>query len=58
MAGVIIGARLGVAEHIAENARLFGFHLDDDDNQAIETVSANARDLYRIIGDCGDEYRR
>ncbi len=58
VAGVIIGARLGVAEHIAENARLFGFHLDDDDNQAIETVSANARDLYRIIGDCGDEYRR
>ncbi len=58
VAGVIIGARLGVAEHIAENARLFGFHLDADDNQAIETVSANARDLYRIIGDCGDEYRR
>ncbi len=58
VAGVIIGARLGVAEHIAENARLFAFHLDDDDNQAIETVLANARDLYRIIGDCGDEYRR
>ena len=58
VAGVIIGARLGVAEHIAENARLFAFALDDDDNQAIETVLANARDLYRIIGDCGDEYRR
>ncbi len=58
VAGVIIGARLGVAEHIAENARLFAFQLDDDDNQAIETVLADARDLYRIIGDCGDEYRR
>lgn len=58
VAGVIIGARLGVAEHIAENARLFGFALDDDDNQAIATVLADARDLYRIIGDCGDEYRR
>ena len=58
VAGVIIGARLGVAEHIAENTRLFSFALDDGDNQAIETVSTNARDLYRIIGDCGDEYRR
>ena len=58
VAGVIIGARLGVAEHIAENARLFSFQLDADDNQAIEAVLANARDLYRIIGDCGDEYRR
>ena len=58
VAGVIIGARLGVAEHIAENARLFRFVLDDEDNHAIETVLASARDLYRIIGDCGDEYRR
>ena len=58
VAGVIIGARLGVAEHIAENARLFSFVLDDEDNHAIETVLASARDLYRIIGDCGDEYRR
>ena len=58
VAGVIIGARLGVAEHIAENTRLFSFQLDADDNQAIEAVLANARDLYRIIGDCGDEYRR
>ena len=58
VAGAIIGARLGVAEHIAENARLFSFQLDADDNQAIEAVLTNARDLYRIIGDCGDEYRR
>ena len=58
VAGVIIGARLGVAEHIAENTRLFSFQLDADDNHAIETALANARDLYRIIGDCGDEYRR
>ncbi len=58
VAGVIIGARLGVAEHIAENARVFSFQLDVDDQKAIETVLANARDLYQIIGDCGDEYRR
>ena len=38
VAGVIIGARLGVSDHIAESAQLFGFALDDDDNSAIETV--------------------
>ena len=58
VAGVIVGARLGVAEHVAENARVFGFQPDDDDRQAIEAALANARDLYQIIGDCGDEYRR
>ena len=58
VAGVIIGARLGVAEHIAENARVFSFQLDEDDYQAIDEVSSGARDLYRMIGDCGDEYRR
>ena len=58
VAGVIVGARLGVAEHIADNARVFDIALDADDLEAIETVLAESRDLYRIIGDCGDEYRR
>ena len=58
VAGIIIGARLGVAEHIAENAGVFGFQLDGEDYAAIDEVSAASRDLYRIIGDCGDEYRR
>ena len=58
VAGVIVGARLGVAEHIADNARVFDITLDDDDLQAIEAVLGESRDLYRIIGDCGDEYRR
>ena len=58
VAGVIVGARLGVAEHIADNARVFGIQLDADDLEAIETVLAQSRDLYRLIGDCGDEYRR
>ena len=58
VAGVIVGARLGVAEHISDNARVFSFNLDDDDLRAIESVLAQSRDLYRIIGDCGDEYRR
>ena len=58
VAGVIVGARLGVAEHIADNARVFSMQLDANDMQAIEAVLAESRDLYRIIGDCGDEYRR
>ena len=58
VAGVIVGARLGVAEHIADNARVFQVQLDAEDVQAIEGVLAESRDLYRIIGDCGDEYRR
>ena len=57
VAGAIVGARLGVAEHIANNARVFGFELDTGDNRAIETVLAKSRDLMKLIGDCGDEYR-
>jgi aryl-alcohol dehydrogenase-like predicted oxidoreductase len=57
LAGVIVGARLGVSQHIAENARTFDFALDDDDRAAIEVVAAQGRDLMQIIGDCGDEYR-
>ena len=57
MAGVIVGARLGVAQHIAENTRIFGFALDADDSAVIETILAKSRDLTRVIGDCGDEYR-
>ena len=58
VAGVIVGARLGVAEHIADNVRVFSISLDEDDLQSIEGVVSQSRDLYRLIGDCGDEYRR
>jgi aryl-alcohol dehydrogenase-like predicted oxidoreductase len=58
VAGVIIGARLGIAEHIADNARVFEIALDAEDLAAIEAALANSRDLMRLIGDCGDEYRR
>lgn len=58
VAGVIIGARLGIAEHIEDNARTFNFQLDPQDYQQLEAVLARSRDLYQLIGDCGDEYRR
>ena len=57
VAGVIVGTRLGVAQHIEDNARTFGFTLDGDDLEQIEAVLARSRDLMALIGDCGDEYR-
>lgn len=57
VAGVIVGARLGVAEHLADNARVFSFALDDADRANIEAVLAKSHDLFKSIGDCGDEYR-
>lgn len=58
VAGVIVGTRLGVAEHRAENARVFSFHLDPEDWARLDAVHARSRDLFKLIGDCGDEYRR
>ena len=58
VAGVIVGARLGVAEHREHNARVFRLSLDAQDLDLIEDVLAKSRDLYHLIGDCGDEYRR
>jgi aryl-alcohol dehydrogenase-like predicted oxidoreductase len=57
VAGVIIGARLGIAQHLADNARVFGFELDAADHAMIEAILAKSRDLMTAIGDCGDEYR-
>jgi aryl-alcohol dehydrogenase-like predicted oxidoreductase len=57
VAGVIVGARLGIAEHIAANARVFELSLDADDIAALKPALAKSRDLMRVIGDCGDEYR-
>ena len=57
VAGVIVGARLGVAQHVIDNARVFGVRLDAHDLAKIEEVLAKSRDLMTLIGDCGDEYR-
>jgi aryl-alcohol dehydrogenase-like predicted oxidoreductase len=56
--GVIVGARLGISEHIEENAKVFDFNLDLDDLNQIDAVTNKSRNLYELIGDCGDEYRR
>ena len=58
VAGVIVGVRLGEAEHLRDNARIFDLALDPEDLGRIDSVASRARDLFAAIGDCGDEYRR
>jgi aryl-alcohol dehydrogenase-like predicted oxidoreductase len=58
VAGVIVGARLGVTDHRTDNARVFEFTLTPEDHERIQEVLVRSRDLYHFIGDCGDEYRR
>jgi aryl-alcohol dehydrogenase-like predicted oxidoreductase len=58
VAGVIVGTRLGVAEHREDNACSFDVILDPEDHAEIEAILGRSRDLYQLIGDCGDEYRR
>ena len=57
VASAIIGARLGISQHISENQKTFGFALDEDDYSNIAEVTSKANNLYDSIGDCGDEYR-
>ena len=57
VAGVIIGARLGLSEHRDDNLRTFDISLDDSDYKSIKSITENSNDLYDVIGDCGDEYR-
>ena len=56
--GVIVGARLGITEHIEDNARVFKLKLDREDESAIQEVLSKSNNLYQLIGDCGAEYRR
>lgn len=58
VAGVIVGARLGVSSHLEDNARVFDLVLAPEDYDQISTVVEKSQDLYQLIGDCGDEYRR
>jgi len=57
VAGVIIGARLGISDHISNNALVFNFSLDKSDYNDIEAVCTRSNNLFETIGDCGDEYR-
>ncbi|KAF8659467.1 hypothetical protein AX16_001834 [Volvariella volvacea WC 439] len=56
---VLIGARLGLSQHVDDNQRVFGFHLTDQDHADVEAVLAlsKSRTIITTIGDCGAEYR-
>ncbi len=58
VAGIIIGVRLGIADHRDDNVRVFNFKMDKDDTNSIEEVCKKSNDLFETIGDCGDEYRQ
>lgn len=57
---VIIGARMGISEHIEENLKAFSFVLDKEDREQIDAVLArcNAKAIFEEMGDCGAEYRQ
>ncbi|XP_042477006.1 flagellar radial spoke protein 5-like [Macadamia integrifolia] len=58
VAGSMIGVRLGLSEHIQDANAVLSLVLDEDDVNSIQEVSKKGKDLLRVIGDCGDEYRR
>ena len=55
VAGIIIGARLGLSQHIDDNVRLLNIELNQDD---INTIQEAQSFLMAVPGDCGDEYRK
>jgi aryl-alcohol dehydrogenase-like predicted oxidoreductase len=57
VAGVIIGARLGISENRSDNLKVFSLYLDKEDEEKIKSVTSKSKDLFDTIGDCGDEYR-
>lgn len=57
VAGVIIGARLGITNHREDNTRVFDVTLDSNDISKIDAVTVKSNDLFDTIGDCGAEYR-
>ncbi|MFM2431777.1 MAG: hypothetical protein RLZZ511_2990 [Cyanobacteriota bacterium] len=57
VAAAIVGARLGVTEHLADNRRVFDLVLDEGDREAIFAVCDRGNNLFQDLGDCGAEYR-
>ncbi|PQQ06354.1 flagellar radial spoke protein 5 isoform X1 [Prunus yedoensis var. nudiflora] len=58
VAGSMIGVRLGLSEHIQDSNAVFSLTLDEDDISSIQEVTKKGKNLLKVIGDCGDEYRR
>uniref|UniRef100_A0A0G4FTZ5 NADP-dependent oxidoreductase domain-containing protein n=1 Tax=Chromera velia CCMP2878 TaxID=1169474 RepID=A0A0G4FTZ5_9ALVE len=54
---VILGARLGVANHVKSNVEAFKVKIGDGERKEVDKVLRKSRDLFALIGDTGDEYR-
>ena len=56
---VIVGARMGVSEHVDENLASYGWRLDEQDHEQINQVLEKSRrkEIFEVMGDCGGEYR-
>lgn len=54
----MIGVRLGLSDHIQDSNDVFSLVLDEDDVNSITEITQKGKDLLKVIGDCGDEYRR
>jgi aryl-alcohol dehydrogenase-like predicted oxidoreductase len=55
--GAILGVRLGVSDNRRDNAHALQISLDAEDTGRLDRVFGRSQDLFRMIGDCGDEYR-
>ena len=55
VAAVIVGARLGERNHIADNKKILQIDLGSED---ISTLKEALKNLQPIPGNCGDEYRK
>lgn len=55
VAAVIVGARLGERNHIADNKKVLAVDLSAED---IATIKEAQKKLLPIPGNCGDEYRK
>jgi hypothetical protein len=64
--GYFVNGRIGVQPyeylqptHVTnfEKLDIINLQLDGQDLERIENILTRSNDLYRLIGDCGDEYR-
>ncbi|CAK1367576.1 unnamed protein product [Cercospora beticola] len=56
---VIVGTRWGVSGHAEENLKVYGWRLEGEDMNKIESVLSRSRraKMVELLGDCGGEYR-
>jgi aryl-alcohol dehydrogenase-like predicted oxidoreductase len=57
---VIVGARMGITDHVIDNSRVYGWTLDNEDKSMLEAVLGQSKriEVFGSLGDCGAEYRQ